>query len=141
MTTLVTIDGIGYTISDTWDPPPHVEYGRQTPAPGQGSLTGIDWNYVLDDSGNNVIIVTDPTNISAGQTYDCQGGAFGIGAQVQLRTITTVQYGGFPRTVIPEGEAILISGGSGFITGNMIRLNGNDPLNDGYIDPIGTAIV
>ena len=65
MSTLVNLDpALGLTTSDTWDPPPHIEYGRQSNG-GSGGLSGTPFQggYTITMPTSSNAFVTLETDV------------------------------------------------------------------------------
>ena len=133
MSTLVTIDGIGYTVSDTWNPPPHIEYGRSDGNEPPGGIVGA---VVAVDLVTEAITASDGTSgqavfldqaASQGDIDYMSTNGSGSGYYVQIDTIrivTNYKNGGVDAKFAYGDDFTILGTGQDYAVGDLISFGG-----------------
>ena len=136
MSTLVTIDGIGFTVSDTWNPPPHIEYGRSDGgvSPIVGAIVAVDLDTIpniTDEDGVTAdALIIDQAKVIGDIDYMSSTSSRGSGYNVRIdniRIVTTYNGTGPWKMVFPsEGDITVVNTGQDYEVGDYMTFDSGD---------------
>lgn len=131
MSTLVTIDGIGFTVSDTWNPPPHIEYGRSygNVPPIVGAVVAVDLVTeaitAADGSSGQAVFLDQAASAGDIDTMSTNGSGTGYNVRIDtIRIVTNYQGSGVDAKFAYGSDLTVINTGQNYAVGDSISFAG-----------------
>ena len=133
MSTLVTIDGIGFTVSDTWNPPPHIEYGRSDGNEPPGGIVGavVAVNLVTepitadDGTSGEAVFIDQTANEGDIDNMSTTGSGFGYYVRIdKIRVVSNYQGLGAPAKFCYSSDMTVTNTGQDYAVNDIITFAG-----------------